>query len=89
MLTITEDARTRLTELLSRSDDDTVVRIIRRKQHLKACLGNARPGDTTVAFDGRVLVAYGTRLSAALKSRLLHVRQTEKGPRLRLQMQAR
>jgi hypothetical protein len=84
MLTVTDPAAARLQQLLKRSDDGSVVRIVRRERRLKLQKSRPRAGDTEFTHGGRVVLVLGRRASQALTSRTLGVRQTEAGPRLSL-----
>lgn len=84
MLTVTENAGARLTELLGESADDTVVRVVRRKRRLKLRRDRVRANDAQFSHDGRVVLVLDEQISKRLSSRTLHVRQTKDGPRLSL-----
>jgi hypothetical protein len=73
-----------MAHLLKAKADDSVLRIIRRKQRLRLRLSNVRSGDQTFAHDGRVVLALDQRIGTSLSLRQLDVRQTDTGPRLRL-----
>jgi hypothetical protein len=84
MLTVTETASVRLSQMLSASEAETVVRIVRQNRRMKLCRDHARPNDTTFAHNGQVVLVLDGAVSEALASRILDVRQTADGPKLRL-----
>jgi hypothetical protein len=84
MLTVTEQAGARLVQMLGESPSESVVRIVRRRRRLKLRRDRARPDDATFAHAGRVVLVLDEQVSQSLASRILDIRQTETGPRLRL-----
>lgn len=87
MLTMTDPAGARLANFLSKVGDDAVVRIVRGKHRFKLEMGRTRKSDETFAHDGRIVLALDERVATSLASRQLQVRETNAGPRLRLQPQ--
>lgn len=84
MLNLTETARTRLGDLLIKSPDGEVMRIIRLDRRMRMRRDHVRPNDTVFTHDGRAVLVLDGPVADALSSRTLDVRQTETGPRLRL-----
>ena len=84
MLTLTQTAGARLSELLDGSPEKSVVRIVRRKGRLKLRLDHERTGDVTFAHDGRTVLTLNERISRELSLRTLDVRAKNTGPRLSL-----
>lgn len=84
MLTMTPSAGARLTLLLDGQSNDAVCRIVRLDRRLKLRKGHVCENDRTFTHDGRVVLAVDEKVSAALESRKLDVRETERGPRLKL-----
>jgi hypothetical protein len=74
MLTLTQTAGARLTELLAGSSDETIVRIVRRKGRLKLRRDLERAGDVTFAHEGRVVLSLNPKMSKELSRRTLDVR---------------
>jgi Fe-S cluster assembly iron-binding protein IscA len=85
MLTVTTNAGARLTHLLDQSENFTAVRIVGRDRQLKLRRDQVRSGDATFAHSGRVVLVLDSRMSRALSSRTLDVRETSTGPRLSIQ----
>jgi hypothetical protein len=87
MFTLTNPASARLAHLLETKGDAAVARIFCRKHKLRLGVGQLRPGDQTFSHEGRVVLALDQRISTSLSRRRLYVRQTDTGPRLKLQPQ--
>lgn len=84
MLTMTDQAGARLIQLLGDSTGESVIRIVKRKRRLRLRRDQARPQDATFAHDGRIVLVLDERVSRSLSSRTLDIRQTDLGPRLKL-----
>lgn len=84
MLTLTTSAAARLSSLLSGASLDRAVRLVRQNERLKIRRDQARAGDTTFAHEGRVVLVLDARMAKSLQSRTLDVRETDRGPRLRM-----
>lgn len=84
MLTISETAYDRLSELLADRPNDVAVRIVFKQGRARICPGRQREGDRTVEHDGRTVLLIDRRAERKLGRRVLGVRQTPKGPRLKL-----
>jgi hypothetical protein len=84
MLTVTQTAAARLSQLLGDSGIDRAVRIVRRERGLKLRKDHARPGDVTFAHQGRVVLLLDRRVAGSLSTRTLDVRDTTTGTRLSL-----
>ena len=82
MMTLTQTAGARLTQLLNGSPKDAVVRIVRRSGRLKLRLDHERSGDVTFAHEGRTVLTLNQRISRELSKRTLDVRPKNTGPRL-------
>ena len=85
MLTVTSLAGAHLTDLLDGEAEDAVWRLVRRDRRLRLRKGHIHQDDRTFAHNGRVVLATDERIFAALSTRKIDVRLTEKGPRLKLQ----
>ena len=84
MLTVTETASARLGELLGKSPDGEVMRIVRLNRRARMRRDRVRPHDTTFSHKGRVVLVLDGSVATALAARTLDVRQAPSGPRLRL-----
>lgn len=87
MLTITDTAAARLTQLLNERGSvahDTVVRIVRRQGRLKFLIDQPQADDTTFTVGGRTVLVYDRVIAGSLAQRTLDVQQTATGPRLSL-----
>ena len=84
MLTISEPAYDRLSELLADRPEDVAVRIVLREGRARICPGRKREGDRTIEHDGRTVLLIDQRAARKLGRRELGVRQTPKGLRLKL-----
>lgn len=84
MLTLTESAGTRLTQLLSENPDDTVVRLVPAQNGLALELSAVQSGDVTVAHGERTVLAMGAEVNEALADKTLDVQETEQGVQLTL-----
>jgi hypothetical protein len=84
MLTISNPAATRMSQLLATKTDDTVLRIVRRKRRMRLRWSLVRSDDRTFAHDGRVVLVLDGQVSESLSRRNLDLRKTTAGPRLTL-----
>lgn len=84
MLTISTPAYERLTEMLVDRPEDVAVRIVLREGKPRACSSRQRRGDKVIEHDGRTVLLLDRRVARRLNRRLLEVRETTNGPRLRL-----
>jgi Fe-S cluster assembly iron-binding protein IscA len=88
MLTVTEAACTRLADKLAKksADDDVALRFVRNKekQGWALQLDKACPSDVSFSHEGRIVLVLDQRSSQLLRNRLLEVRETDEGPKLRL-----
>lgn len=85
MLTVTADAGAHLTKLLVGSPDEAIVRIVRSNGRLKLRKDYEREGDVTFAHAGRVVLSLHPKVSDALASRTLRLRDgRDSRPRLSL-----
>ena len=84
MLKVSPPAAARMANLLTAKSDVAVLRIVRHHDRLRMMTGLLRPGDDTFAHEGRVVLAIDPRVARSLSLRQLDLRQTPKGPRLRL-----
>lgn len=89
MLTLTDPACTRLSEILDDYPDDVVARIILTDGGLKLRRGTPRPGDEVFEHEGRPVLLLDERVSERLENKTLDIRQTENGPKLRFRRVAR
>ncbi|MEX0716625.1 MAG: hypothetical protein WD066_08560 [Planctomycetaceae bacterium] len=88
MLTVTSAARDRLTKLLSEFPQPVAARIVRRDGRLKLRRGKERPGDKAIEHDGHTMLLLGEPIAKRLNNRILDVRETTNGPKLRFRRQA-
>jgi Fe-S cluster assembly iron-binding protein IscA len=88
MLTITDGARERLARKLAdkQTDDAISLRFVRNRKRRGWLLrlDNERPSDVTVLHQGRTLLVFDQKSSHLLRNKMLDVRDTDEGPRLRL-----
>ncbi len=86
MLTVTPAARKRLTRKLSRkkAGNDEAMRLSRKPGGWKLAMDRARPADTTIIHEGRIVLLLDEAASQAMTRATLYVKNTGAGPRLRL-----
>lgn len=84
MLTVTETASARLNEMLIKSPEGEVMRIVRHDRRIRMRRDQPRPNDTSFTHDGRIVLVLDGPIADALSSRTLDVRHAETGPRLSL-----
>jgi len=86
MLTVTAAALDRLSTKLARkkADDDVALRFTRRPGGWRLRLDRAAPADKTFTHEGRNVLLLDKDVARAMTSMMLDVRDTDKGPRLRL-----
>ena len=85
MLTITQPAYERLSEMLSDRPEDVAVRIFLDEGRARIRPDRKRSGDKVLKHDGRTVLLFDKQAARHLDERTLGIRQTENGPRLRLQ----
>lgn len=88
MFTVTPLASARLNRLLQSKNSETVTRVIR--QNNKVCLkyGVLQADDQVFTHDGRIILGVDQTILDYLTTRTLDIRDTKKGPRLRLRLTA-
>ena len=84
MLTITDKACARLSEILSRHPAKSVIRIGRKDGRMKMRVASAQPNDERFDHNGRIVLVLAQRVSAQFKSGTLDLRETERGPKLHI-----
>ncbi|MEX0703766.1 MAG: hypothetical protein WD069_16835 [Planctomycetales bacterium] len=88
MLTVTIAARDRLTKLLSTFPQPAAARIVRSGGRMSLRRGKVRAGDKAIEHEGRTMLLLDVPVAARLDDRVLDVRETTDGPRLRFRRQA-
>ncbi|QDU40471.1 hypothetical protein Mal4_48280 [Maioricimonas rarisocia] len=88
MLTISQPAYDRLSELLADRPNDVAVRIVLREGRARIRPGRQREGDQAIEHEGRTVLLLDKRAARKLDHRTLGIRETEKGPRLKLRRPA-
>ena len=89
MLTVTNPACTRLSEILDDYPDHVSARIILTDGGMKVRRSIHRPGDEVFEHKGRAVLLLDKQVSARLESKTLDIRHTEAGPRLGFRRVAR
>ncbi len=88
MLTVTKAAGARLAEKLAEKSagDDVALRFIRQEKRRRWTLrlDNPGPSDAAFSYDGRIVLVLDEPSSQLLRNRMLDIRDTDEGPRLRL-----
>ncbi|MFG0335185.1 MAG: hypothetical protein ACF8TS_17650, partial [Maioricimonas sp. JB049] len=84
MLTISQPAFDRLSELLADRPDDVAARIVLREGRARIRPGRQREGDQTIEHEGRTVLLLDKRAARKLGGRTLGVRKTANGLRLKL-----
>jgi hypothetical protein len=86
MLTVTPGAGARLLGKLARKGaaDEVAMRFMRRTNGWRLRLDHARPADTAITHEGRIVLLLDEQVSQAMADMTLDVRKTETGPRLAL-----
>ncbi|MFO1022872.1 MAG: hypothetical protein U0903_19575 [Planctomycetales bacterium] len=86
MFTVTPSAGARLNRLLQSKDSKTITRVSR--QNNKVCLryGVLEADDQVFTHDGRIILGVDQTVLDYLTTRTLDIRDTKKGPRLRLRL---
>lgn len=86
MLTVTPGARERLTRKLAhkKAGEDEAMRFTRKPGGWKLSVDRARPADTAITYQGRIVLLLDKATSRAMTNATLDVKDTNAGPRLRL-----
>lgn len=84
MLTMTEAAGARLTNLLSSKSIGAVARIVQQSERLHLRVGTLRDGDQTFSHHGQVVLAIDSEIARTLSLRELDLCTTGRGARLRI-----
>jgi len=86
MVTVTPAARERLARKLARkkAGENEAVRVARKPGGLKLCIDRARPDDTAITHDGRILLLLDEAASQAMTRATLDVQYPGAGQRLKL-----
>lgn len=87
MLTLTEAAGARMALRLAKkkAGDDVGLRFVREmaRRGWSVRMDNAGPSDVTFSHQGRMVLLLDQQSSHLLKDKMLDVRETDEGPRLR------
>lgn len=86
MLAVTPAARERLARKLARkkAGEDEAMRFTRQPGGWKLAVDRARPADTAIIHEGRVVLLLDEVVSQAMANATLDVRNGSAGPRLKL-----
>ena len=86
MLTVTPGAGVRLLRKLARkgATDDMAMRFTRKTDGWRLRVDHARPADTAITHEGRIVLLLDEQVAQAMANRTLDVRNTETGQRLAL-----
>jgi Fe-S cluster assembly iron-binding protein IscA len=86
MLTVTPAARERLARKLARkkAGENEAMRVTRKTGGWKLAVDHARPDDTAITHDGRILLLLDEAASQAMRNATLDVQDTGAGRRLKL-----
>jgi Fe-S cluster assembly iron-binding protein IscA len=88
MLTVTEGARARLARRLDRKkcSKEQAIRFVRDEDRSRWSMhvDSIQPADVHYAHQGRTVLIIDEESAHRLRNRLLEVRETDEGPRLRL-----
>jgi len=86
MLTVTRGAGARLLRKLARKGaaDEMAMRFTRRTNGWRLRVDHARPADTAITHQGRLVLLLDEQVSEAMADMTLDVRKTKAGPRLAL-----
>ncbi|MFQ5915534.1 MAG: hypothetical protein ACE5JS_20380 [Nitrospinota bacterium] len=84
MLNLTEAAGAHLANLLGEAEapEDVAMRIVVQQNRLSLTLDKERPGDDTLAHEGRAVLVLDPGVSELLTERTLDVAETDEGPKL-------
>ena len=85
MLTISQPAYDRLSQILADRPEDVAARIVLDQGRARIRPGRRRPGDSVLLHKGRAVLLLDAQTARRLDERTLGIRQTAEGPRLRLQ----
>lgn len=85
MLTISQPAYERLSEMLADRPEDVAVRLVLDQGRTRVRPGRRRQGDQILEHNGRTVLLLDERVARHLQERTIGIRQTAEGPRLRLQ----
>jgi hypothetical protein len=86
MLTVTPGAGARLLRKLARkgATDDMAMRFTRRTDGWRLRVDHARPADTAITHEGRIVLLLDEQVVQTMANMTLGVTDTETGPRLTL-----
>jgi len=84
MLTVTDDAKSHLANLLDASGapDGTAVRLVPSEQGLGLTTGTEEPQDTSYELEGRTVLLVNSELNTQLAEHTMDTEQTEEGTTL-------
>ena len=87
MLTVSESAGARLARKLvnKQAAEDVANRFVRdtKRKGWTIRLDHLRPNDATFAHDGRTVLLLDEQASHSLRNKMLDIKETDEGPRLR------
>lgn len=88
MFVLTQAAGIRLADKLAKKSagDDVAVRFVRRRKRRGWAVqyDKPSPSDATFVHEGRVVLVLDEASSRLLRNKMLDIRETDEGPRLRL-----
>ena len=86
MLTVTPGARERLTRKLVRkkAGEDEAMRFTRKPGGWRLSVDHARPADTAITYQGRIVLLLDEAASQAMTNATLDVQEADGKPRLKL-----
>jgi Fe-S cluster assembly iron-binding protein IscA len=86
MLTVTDNARAHLTQLIEESNapEDMAIRFVLDDKQIAPKLDSVHTDDATFDHNGRTVLILDENISQALTSHTLDVQDTDAGPRLML-----
>lgn len=84
MLTVTDDARVFLKDMIEKNEfpQDTTIRLVTNAEGLGLAPDTPNDEDTTFEHDGRIVLAVATPIATQLADKSLSIDQTEQGPTL-------
>ena len=86
MLDVTQAACSRLSEMLADYPSDVAVRVFIRDSRRKTRPDTRQPGDGVIEHAGRAVLLLDENASRHLGNRILDVRETEAGPKLKFRL---
>jgi Fe-S cluster assembly iron-binding protein IscA len=86
MFTMTKAAGARLAQKLENKDGDATMRFVRDDERggWSVRLGTAAASDVAFDYEGRKVLVLDPHASQLLRNKVLDIKETDEGPRLRL-----